>query len=67
MSSLQDNAVDFIWWRPFYLQCQRTGDIIRLDLLANHFAMKRGYKYRERLKFYRLLVCQLLQQNWWKY
>ena len=43
---------------------QSTGDIIRLDFLAKHFAMKRGYKYRERLKFYRLLVCWLLQQNW---
>ena len=26
------------------------GDI-RLDFLAKHFAMKRGYKYRERLNF----------------
>ena len=67
MSSSQDNAVDFIWWRPFYLQCHSTGYIIRLDFLAKHFAMKRGYKYRERLKFHRLLVCQLLQQNWWSY
>ena len=65
MSSKQDNAVDFIWWRPFYLQCQSTGDIICLDFLAKHFAMKRGYKYRERLKLYLLLVCRLLQQNWW--
>ena len=40
MSSWQDNAVDFIWWRPFYLQCQSTGDIIRLTFLAKHFAMK---------------------------
>ena len=39
------------------------GDIIRLDFLAKYFAMKRGYKYGERLKFYRLLVCRLLQQN----
>ena len=39
------------------------GDIIRLDFLAKQFAMKRGYKYRERLKFHRLLVCRLLQQN----
>ena len=38
-------------WRPFYLQCLSTGDNIRLDSLAKHlFAMKRGYKYRERLK-----------------
>ena len=44
---------------------QSTGDIIRLDFLAKHFVMKRGYKYRERLKLYRLLVCRLLQQNWW--
>ena len=65
MSSWQDNAVDFIWVRPFYLQCQSTGDSIRLDFLAKHFVMKRGHKYRERLKFDRLLVCRLLQQNWW--
>ena len=45
------------------LAVSSTGDIIRLDFLAKHFAMKRGYKYRERLKFYRLLVCRLLQQN----
>ena len=40
MFSKQDSAVDFIWWRPFYLQCQRTGVIIRLHFLAKHFAMK---------------------------
>ena len=44
-----------------------TGDNIRLVFLAKHFAMKRGYKYLERLKFYRLLVCRLLQQNWWQF
>ena len=40
-----------------------TCSVIRLDFLAKHFAMKRGYKYRESPKFYRLLVCRLLQQN----
>ena len=44
-------------------ECQSTGDIIHLGFLAKDFAMKCGYKYRERLKFYRLLVRRLLQQN----
>ena len=37
----------------FTCSVKSTGDIIRLDFLAKHFAMKRGYNYRERLKFYR--------------
>ena len=33
------------------LAVSKYGDSIRLDFLAKHFAKKRGYKYREKLKF----------------
>ena len=41
------------------LAVSKYGRYHSLGFFAKHFAMKRGYKYREKLKFYRLLVCRL--------